>query len=278
MGSFSNSKYNFNDADTVSVIDELPLWSAPFGLKLLEKIKLKPNLAVLDIGFGLGFPAIEAAHRLGRTCRVYGIDPWEAAIKRAQKKVSIFDMKNIELMKGAAESIPLPDRSIDLVISNNGINNVNDLSQVFREISRVARSGAQFVATVNSEGTMIEFYRIFMQVLSDSGLEEIIPKIKKHIYEKRRPKEEFERLLEENRFRIENIYEDSFRYRFTDGTAMFDYPFIQYAFLESWLSLVPEERADEIFSEIEKRMNEVSRVSGEWVLTIPFMTIDAAKK
>jgi len=45
--------------------DELPIWSAPFGLKLLEFIDYKPNITAIDLGFGTGFPLIEIAMRLG---------------------------------------------------------------------------------------------------------------------------------------------------------------------------------------------------------------------
>ena len=71
-------KYLTNNLDLnklVNVLDELPLWSAPFGLKLLDAIEYKPNISALDIGFGNGFPLTELAMRLGETSTVYGIDP-----------------------------------------------------------------------------------------------------------------------------------------------------------------------------------------------------------
>jgi ubiquinone/menaquinone biosynthesis C-methylase UbiE len=278
MDEFINSRYDFSDKEIVSVVDELPLWSAPFGLKLLDTIKMKHNLKVIDIGFGLGFPLIEIAHRLGKSSKVYGIDPWEAAIEIAQKKIKIFGTENIQLIKGVAENIPLPDSSVDLIISNNGINNIEDIEKAFREISRIAKTGAQFVATVNLDETMIEFYKIFIEVLKDFKLEEVIPKLEEHIYKKRRPVAEFEELLLKNNFEITKITKDSFSYRFADGTAMFNYPFIQYAFLESWTSLVPPERVKEVFQEIELRINKISSINGEWSLSIPFIIIDALRK
>jgi hypothetical protein len=59
---------------------------------------------------------------------------------------------------------------------------------------------------------------------------------------------------------------------------MFNYPFIQYAFLESWTSLVPPERVKEVFQEIELRINKISSINGEWSLSIPFIIIDALRK
>ncbi|HSR18356.1 MAG TPA: hypothetical protein VLM39_09740, partial [Ignavibacteriaceae bacterium] len=79
MTHFIKTKYDLNSAELVSVIDELSLWAAPFGLRLLEMMKIRKNISVLDIGSGLGFPLLEIAMRLGDSCKVYGIDPWEAA-------------------------------------------------------------------------------------------------------------------------------------------------------------------------------------------------------
>ncbi|MBN1577163.1 MAG: hypothetical protein JW913_11460 [Chitinispirillaceae bacterium] len=69
----------FDFALLPDLCDELPFWSAPFGLKLLDLIEYRRNITALDIGFGCGFPLIELAMRLGPTCTVYGIDPWDEA-------------------------------------------------------------------------------------------------------------------------------------------------------------------------------------------------------
>lgn len=76
--------YDFENI--ISIDDELPLWSAPFGLKLLEYVTYKRDLTAVDIGFGSGFPLIELAMRLGESARIYGIDPWKKALERAEKK------------------------------------------------------------------------------------------------------------------------------------------------------------------------------------------------
>ena len=76
MQYFSNPAYDINDPDFVAVYDDLPLWSAPFGLMLFDTIQYRPDLTVLDIGCGTGFPLIELAGRLGDSCRLVGIDPF----------------------------------------------------------------------------------------------------------------------------------------------------------------------------------------------------------
>lgn len=277
MSKFSKSTFDFNDKEFVSVVDELPLWSAPFGLKLLDAIKLRPNITALDIGFGLGFPLIEVAQRLGNSSKVYGIDPWKAAIDRAMSKINILGIKNVELIEGAAENIPLPDKSIDLIVSNNGINNVQNLEKVLNECGRIAKKSAQFVATVNLEGTMIEFYSELEEVLTTKGLNKSILKLKKHIYTKRRPLEELLDIFEGHEFKVKNVLHDSFKYRYIDAAAMFNHSLVRIAFLDSWLDIVPAENIEEIFNEVESRLNKKAKADGEITLTVPFVLIDAEK-
>src|SRR4030066_1263761 len=114
MDNYLKTTYDLNDKDTVSVIDERPIWSAPFGLKLLDKIKYRKNIAALDIGSGLGFPLLEVAMRLGSSCKLYGIDPWEAAVERIKTKTKLYEITNIKIITGIAEKIPLPANSVDL--------------------------------------------------------------------------------------------------------------------------------------------------------------------
>ena len=277
MTKFRKSNFNLDDRDTVSIIDELPLWSAPFGLKLLDAIKLRPNITALDIGFGLGFPLLEVAQRLGNSSKVYGIDPWKAAIERVQIKINILGLTNIELIEGIAENIPLPENSIDLIVSNNGINNVQDIEKVMNECRRVAKKSARFVATVNLDGTMMEFYNELERVLVEEGLNENVSKLKKHIYNKRRPLDEIQNLFESNGFRIVKVIHDSFKLRFLNATTLFNHYLIRLAFLDSWLDLVPSDKIDEIFSQIENRLNLKAQECGEMVLTVPFVLIDAEK-
>lgn len=259
-------------------IDEVSLWSAPFGMKLLEKVKLKRKMNVLDIGFGLGFPTIELANRLGSSSKVYGIDPWMEASERAQAKIDYFKIKNIEIIEGVAERIPLQNKTIDLIVSNNGLNNVNDLKTVIQEINRISKKGAQLVASFNLSGTMYEFYSIYKDVLNDLKMNEYISKIDEHINNKRPPVEKYTDLLAINGFETKHIYYNEFKYRFIDGSTMFNYPLIRYAFMESWISLIPDNFVDTVFSEIEMRMNIISEKNGEWVLSVPFATLDSEKR
>ncbi len=62
-------------AESVELWDELPFWSAPFGLMLLDRVPMKAGQVILDLGPGTGFPALELAQRCGPSCRVIAVDP-----------------------------------------------------------------------------------------------------------------------------------------------------------------------------------------------------------
>jgi len=267
----------FDLAEFADFYDEVPLWSAPFGLKLLEQVEYRKGIKALDIGFGAGFPLTELAMRLGDSSVVYGIDPWKEATERARKKIRFYGIQNIEIIEGFAESIPLPDHSIDLVVSNNGLNNVSDLEKALSECSRVMKKGGQFIQTMNTEGTMMEFYSGLEKVLSEMHLHEEIEAMHQHIHEKRRPLDEFIPMIQGHGFTVMEIIHDEFAYRFTDATAMFNHYFIRLAFMDSWIRILPEDRVDEIFDRVESRLNEKVGLAGGMKLSIPFVIIDCKK-
>jgi arsenite methyltransferase len=221
------------DLDTiVDILDELPMWSAPFGLKLLDAVEYRPNMSVLDIGCGTGFPLVELAMRLGESSTVYGIDPWKAALVRTRKKIDQYKMINIRLIEGVAESLPFDDHSIELIVSNNGINNVSDMDTVFSECSRVLKDGGQFVMTMNLDTSMTEFYRELEAVLSDLHFMHEIELMHQHIYHKRRPLKEIVPAIVKRGFLIKDLEQDQFNYTFTDGTALLNHHFIRLAFMD----------------------------------------------
>jgi arsenite methyltransferase len=267
-----------NNPDLISAIDELPLWSAPFGLRLLEVITLNHNMKVLDIGCGTGFPLVELAQRLGTTSHIYGVDPWEKALERIALKLKTFNLANATVQSGVAEALPFSDGFFDLIVSNNGLNNVRDVGKSFAECGRVCKQGGEFVISFNLDETMKEFYSVLKETLIAENLPDSVLKMEEHIYEKRRPLEEIIQLLKENHFSVEQIIEDTFYLRYTDGTAMLNHSFISHWFLDSWEKLIPDESVHTIFRQVEQKLNEAARKNNETRLTIPFVVIKSKKQ
>lgn len=271
-------KTNFNLAEYVDVADEAPIWSAPFGLKLLDYVDYKQNITAIDIASGTGFPLTEIALRLGDTSLVYGIDPWKEAIARINKKVKYYGLTNVRIIEGVAESIPLENGSVDLITSNNGINNVSDVDKVLSECSRIIRRGGQFVLTMNTDKTMFEFYGQLEQVLSDLHMDKEIDLMRQHISQKRPPIDKTISMLRKYGFIIKDLEHDQFNYKFANGTAMLNHYFIRLAFMDSWIKLLPPDKVEQIFEETELRLNEQSRILGGIKLSIPYVLINTIKR
>lgn len=273
-------KYLKNDFDFVKYIDvadETPIWSASFGLKLLDYIDYKTNISALDIGFGTGFPLTEIALRLGDSSVIYGIDQWKDTFERVNKKLDYYGIKNIKIIEGVAESIPLENNSIDLITSNNGINNVNDIDKVLSECSRIIKRGGQFIQTMNTDLSMIEFYNQFEQVLLDFQMDKEIKLMHEHISLKRPSIDGLLSSIQKHGFKIKDLEHDQFNYKFADGTTMLNHYFIRLAFMDSWIKLLPSDKVEQIFDKIELRLNEQSKILGGMKLSIPFVLINAIK-
>ena len=99
---------------------------------------------VLDIGCGGGIDTILAARRTGPRGRVVALDFLPEMLERTRDAAGVAGLHNIELLEGEMEAIPLPDSSVDLVISNGVINLSARKSRVFAECARVLRPGGRF--------------------------------------------------------------------------------------------------------------------------------------
>ena len=277
MTQYLQAQYNLNDPACISIIDDLPFWSAPFGIKLLDIVRYKKNIRALDIGFGLGFPLMELAMRLGPSSKVYGIDPWKGGMERTQRKLKYTDVQNVELIEGVAETMPFENNFFDLIVSNNGLNNVQDLAKVLAECNRVSKMTTQLVFTFNTNRTFIELYDVFREVLREHGLQKCEEKIDAHIYSKRKPLSEFKDVLDAAGFLIRAIHEDEFTYRFSDGTSMFNHFSMKVSFMKAWKEIVPTSLQDEIFKQVEDKMNRRAERNQGFAMRVPFVTMDCEK-
>ncbi|HMV26712.1 MAG TPA: class I SAM-dependent methyltransferase [bacterium] len=268
-------QYDPNDPALMAVTDELPFWSAPFGTELLNAIRFKPGMTVLDIGCGSGFPMLEIAERIGKKGTVWGIDPWPAAVARLREKTERLGITQVHIIEGQAEDATIGEHTCDLIVSNNGINNVSDIPKTLSTCRRSAKHGAQFVMTYNLEGTMRAFYDVLRAALRDHRREENLPLIDQHIRQKRPPLDRMEAWIEESGFEIGEIKLRQFHMDFTDGKAFFEHHLIRHWFLPSWKNLVPQEILRPVFTAMENRMNDIVADDDVFRIEIPFALIDA---
>ena len=109
--------------------------------------ELREGETVLDLGSGGGIDVLLSASRVGPTGKVYGLDMTDEMLKLARENQRRAGAVNVEFLKGTIEAVPLPDDSVDAIISNCVINLSGDKSAVFAEAARVLRPGGRFAVT-----------------------------------------------------------------------------------------------------------------------------------
>jgi len=109
--------------------------------------ELRPGETVLDLGSGGGIDVLLSAKRVGPAGRAYGLDMTDEMLALARENQRKAGATNVEFLKGEIEKIPLPDNSVDVIISNCVINLAADKDKVLQEAFRVLKPGARFAVS-----------------------------------------------------------------------------------------------------------------------------------
>ncbi|MDQ3705379.1 MAG: methyltransferase domain-containing protein [Chloroflexota bacterium] len=276
MPGFLQRRSSFQLENIAPVYDELTFWASRFGVLLFDNLQPRKHLDILDVGPATGFPLFELAGTFGDSCRVTGLDVWKEALERARLKQQAYNIPNVEIVEGDAAAMPFADARFDLVVSNLGINNFDNPQAALSECYRVLKPGGRLALTTNLKGHWREFYEVFRAVITETGNAQYLERLTAN-EEHRGTKESVSSLLEGAGFHVTRAVEDSFAMRFADGTALFNYTLTQLGFLDGWRGVVDPADEESVFSELERRLNEISERQGDLRMTTPMLYVEGEK-
>jgi len=136
----------YQDADTAVLPEKAVLASLGCG-NPTALADLDPGEVVLDLGSGGGIDVLLSARRVGPTGKAYGLDMTDDMLALARENQRAAGLENVEFLKGEIEAIPLPDNSMDVIISNCVINLSTDKGKALGEAFRVLKPGGRFAVS-----------------------------------------------------------------------------------------------------------------------------------
>jgi arsenite methyltransferase len=277
MPDFLHRTYDLHQPELASAFDQVSFWSARFGAFLFQHLTLRPNLTILDLACGTGFPLFELAQVYGPSCQVTGIDQWKEAVERARAKQQVYQLPNVRILEADAAQLPFGEHEFDLIVSHLGVNNFADSEAVLSECFRVAKPGASLVLTTNPTGCMRELYALFREVLLELHKLRELERLQQN-EEHRGTKESLSGMLQAAGFHTVKIQEAAFQLRYADGSALFYHILTQVGFLEGWRQVVDAEDEEQVFALLETRLNQVAQARGELRLTVPMLYLEGEKR
>jgi precorrin-6B methylase 2 len=237
-------------------------------------VPLAPGMTIVDLGAGTGFLSLELAQRCGPTSTVYAVDPWAEACARLRRKLAYLGVANVRVLEQDAAALDLPQGTVDLVVSNLGVNNFDNAGAVLAACRRALRSSGRLLLTTNLVGHAQELYDAYRATLDELGLAARVPALDAHIAH-RATVASTRALLEANGFAVRDVVTASFRMRFANGTALFAHHFMRLGFVPGWIDVAGAADAPRVIARLVERLDARAAHEGGLALTVPMALVEA---
>ncbi|HEY7983113.1 MAG TPA: class I SAM-dependent methyltransferase, partial [Ktedonobacterales bacterium] len=283
MEDYLTIEYDVDHPGFVEIYDELivPQWSQPFGRLLLSAFLTQARNTgwqVLDVACGTGYPTIDLARFLGQDCDVAGLDPWEAAIRRAKDKARDEWLSNVTFVAASITQNNLPDGVFDTITCNLGLPSFADRLAALGGMARLLHPGGHLLLTTPLQTAMREFLDIYYLTLRDLKLTDYQHALRR-VVESRPTVAGARSLIESAGFEVERAVTDQFVMRFPDPRAFLSSIVVQTTFMRAWRSIIPDVTMRRlIFNEVERRLAARAAASGGALqLTVPMVCLVARR-
>lgn len=221
----------------------LPIWARRFGRLLLRDLALPPKAMVLDVACGTGYPALEILRKMDDAGRIIAIDASSPMLDEARLKAGRLSGKRIFFRsEEVAPKLTFADDVYDLVVCNAGLDEFDDPPAAVREFSRVTKAGGRVAVTMALNGTFVELYDLFREVLIKLDRQDAIDAL--DLYRARQPTmEQLEAMLDDAGLVDLKSEYDSFTILFKTSREFFFSPLIEYGPLADWKALAGKGQA-----------------------------------
>lgn len=254
-----------------------PDWRDRFDTLINENVEIPEEGHFLDVNCGTGEHAMELAEALKDKGEVVAVDPRHELIEIARAKAPIRKLTNITFQEANVKALPFDRPRFDLVIGDASMMPVAETQALLGELSRVAVSGGRVVLKVLTHGSFDELFSIYWEALLDCGLSDNIwPRLEGMIREHKTISEVEAWAAEAGLTDVKSVTSKE-EFQFETGTAFLESPLIVDNFIDSWISIVPEENRKEVLDRIGAIIEE-ERFGLPFSLSIKATVVDGIKK
>jgi ubiquinone/menaquinone biosynthesis C-methylase UbiE len=253
-----------------------PDWRERFDALVSKHVKVPLEGRILDVNCGTGGYAIEIAEGLRGKGEVVAVDSGAERIEIGRAKALVKRLSSVTFEQSLPYDLRFDSEEFDLVIGDASLLPANELEDVLGEMIRVAKPGARVALKLATHGSFDEFFSIFWEALYDLALQDEVWAELQPLIDERRTVSDAERLARQAGLRQIVSFTAKEIFPYESGEEFLSSPLIGDTFLDDWLDIVPEDRRQDVYDEID-RIIERERTEAPFEVAIKATVITGVK-